>query len=118
MGFGNNDLVVNWDKNGAEMKSYEGSVIRNERYYFKEGITWSTISSSYLSMRYSPEGFLFETKGSVCFSDNQDSLFYALALMNSPIAEKILEALSPTLDFHEGPVGKVPVIEKYKQEIG
>ncbi len=115
--FGNNDLVVNWDKNGAEMKSYEGSVIRNERYYFKEGITWSTISSSYLSMRYSPEGFLFETKGSVCFSDNQDSLFYALALMNSPIAEKILEALSPTLDFHEGPVGKVPVIEKYKQEI-
>ncbi|HIE0922140.1 TPA: BREX-1 system adenine-specific DNA-methyltransferase PglX [Serratia marcescens] len=115
--FGNNELVANWESNGQEIKSYEGSVIRNERYYFKEGITWSTVTSSYLSMRYSPEGFLFETKGSVCFSDNQDSLLYSLALMNSPIAEKILEALSPTLDFHEGPVGKIPVIENHKQEI-
>ena len=61
-------------------------------------------------MRYSPPGFLFETKGSVCFPLPDKSLKYALSLMNSKIVEKILLAIAPTLDFHEGPIGKVPVI--------
>ena len=65
--FGNNNIIVDWENDGEKMKKFNGSVIRNPNYYFKEGMTWSTISSSKLSMRYSPVGFLFETKGSVCF---------------------------------------------------
>ena len=34
-----------------------------------------------------------------------------LALMNTRVVEKALLAISPTLDFHEGPIGRVPVIE-------
>lgn len=79
-------------------------------YYFKEGMTWSTISSSSLSMRYSPKGFMFETKGSVCFANDDSNLKYLLAMMNTPIVAEILLALSPTLDFHEGPLAKVPAL--------
>lgn len=31
--------------------------------------------------------------------------------MNTKVVEQVLLAISPTLDFHEGPIGKIPVIE-------
>ena len=115
--YGNNSFVADWMNDGTEMRSFSGSVIRNPDYYFKEGITWSTISSSSLSMRYSPEGFVFETKGSVCFPLKGNPYQIPLALMNTKVVEKVLLAISPTLDFHEGPIGKVPVIEVYKEKV-
>lgn len=108
--YGNNSIVADWQNDGQMMKAFDGSVIRNPTYYFREGITWSTISSA-LSMRYSPPGFVFETKGSVCFPEPPASWKLPLGLMNSKVVEKMLLALSPTLDFHEGPIGRVPVVE-------
>jgi type II restriction/modification system DNA methylase subunit YeeA len=113
--YGNNYYLVNWENDGQEMRDFEGSVIRNPSYYFKSGATWSTISSSSLSMRYSPEGFLFETKGSVCFPKSKYGLNLVLGLMNSAVVRELLLALSPTLDFHEGPIGKVPVLPHLEQ---
>lgn len=108
--YGNNAYVVNWRNDGIEMTSFGGSVIRNPGYYFRHGITWSTISSAALSMRYSPVGTLFETKGSVCFLKNENYLYYLLGLLNSNTVFWLLKILSPTLDFHEGPIGRIPVI--------
>lgn len=114
--YGNNDYVVNWENDGFEIRNFkdENGKLRsrpqNMNYYFKEGMTWSTISSSSLSMRYSPKGFMFETKGSVCFANDDSNLKYLLAMMNTPIVAEILLALSPTLDFHEGPLAKVPAL--------
>lgn len=114
--YGNNDYVVNWKNDGFEIRNFkdENGKLRsrpqNMNYYFKEGMTWSTISSSSLSMRYSPKGFMFETKGSVCFANDDSNLKYLLAMMNTPIVAEILLALSPTLDFHEGPLAKVPAL--------
>lgn len=114
--YGNNDYVVNWENDGFEIRNFkdENGKLRsrpqNMNYYFREGMTWSTISSSSLSMRYSPKGFMFETKGSVCFANDDSNLKYLLAMMNTPIVAEILLALSPTLDFHEGPLAKVPAL--------
>lgn len=107
--YGNNNFVANWENDGVAMRSYSGSVIRNPQYYFREGLTWSTIANS-LSMRFSPQGFVFETKGSVCFINSSEKIKYILGLLNSKIIEKFLLVLSPTLDFHEGPIGRIPII--------
>lgn len=107
--YGNNIYVANWENNGAEMTAFDGSVIRNPQFYFLEGITWSSLANQ-LSFRYSPEGFLFESKGSMCYSKGIVDVKYLLALLNSKIASEALSVLSPTLDFHEGPMAKVPVI--------
>lgn len=115
--YGNNVIVANWENDGAEMRQHPGSVIRNPSYYFQEGITWSTVTSGSLSMRYSPQGAVFETKGSVCFPLHGHEPFFPLALMNTRVVEKALLAVSPTLDYHEGPIGKVPVIETRKVEV-
>lgn len=112
--FGNNNYVVNWKNDGLEIQNYfvDGKLRsrpQNLDYYFHEGMTWSTISHK-MAMRFCPPGYIFETKGSMCFPNNIDNLPYLMGLMNSVVASKLLAILSPTLDYHEGPIGKIPVI--------
>lgn len=114
--YGNNNYLANWQADGKEMTEFKGSVIRNPQYYFKQGITWSSLTSGKLSMRYSPKGFLFESKGSVCFMKNEDNLWYILGLMNTEIVSNMLSVLSPTLDYHEGPISRVPIIVSDQKE--
>jgi type II restriction/modification system DNA methylase subunit YeeA len=116
--YGNNSFVVNWEDDGRELLEYAGQLygsptrtIKNIPFYFKEGMTWSTISSSALSMRYSPTGYISETKGAICFADSQSELFSLMGFSNSHLINHLLTALSPTLDYHEGPVGKLPIIQ-------
>ena len=108
--YGNHDYVVNWQFDGSELKAFKASVIRNPDYYFKEGYSWSTLSGDNFSMRYSPKGFVFESKGSKCFINDNDKLYYILGLLNSCVVKYTLTFLAPSLDYHEGPVSRVPVI--------
>lgn len=50
---------------------------------------------------------MFETKGAMCFPLKTD-IHSVLAFANTKIVNRLLLALSPTLDFHEGPVGRLP----------
>lgn len=123
--FGNNDYVVDWENDGFRIRHNFGdngklkSRPQNMDFYFREGMTWSTISSKKLSMRYSQVGSMFETKGSVCFPNRNEDLLYLLGLMNTSIVAVIMSVLSPTIDYHEGPIGKIPVIfdEKIRPEV-
>ncbi|MCR5021795.1 BREX-1 system adenine-specific DNA-methyltransferase PglX, partial [Ruminococcus sp.] len=108
--YGNHDYVVNWQFDGSELKAFKASVIRNPDYYFKEGYSWSTLSGDNFSMRFSPKGFVFESKGSKCFIKDNDKLYYILGLLNSCVVKYTLTFLAPSLDYHEGPVSRVPVI--------
>lgn len=60
-------------------------------------------------MRYVPDGFTFETKGSMCFADDEN-LMYLLGLYNSNSMQAFLSINCPTMDYHEGPVGRTPII--------
>lgn len=114
--YGNNDYVVDWENDGYRIRNFrdENGKLRsrpqNMDYYYREGITWSTLSIGQLSMRLSPEGHLFETKGSVCFFSSTSHLYYVLGIVNSKVVYELLQVLCPTVDFHEGPIGKIPVI--------
>ena len=120
--YGNNDYLVNWENDGFEIKHFFNnsgklrSRPQNLDYMFRQSVTWSSLTSGKLSMRYSPSGFLFETKGSACFMKNEDNLWYILGLMNTEIASNMLLVLSPTLDYHEGPISRVPIIISHPKE--
>ena len=124
--YGNFDYVVNYENSGKTICDYidntpgvrvksNGRVI-NRDLYFHEGMTWSTIASGPFGMRYVPSGFIFETKGSMCFT-SKELLPYLLGLYNTPVIQCFLQMVSPTLDYHEGPLGKTPVIIKPNEKI-
>ncbi|WP_053405043.1 BREX-1 system adenine-specific DNA-methyltransferase PglX [Persicobacter sp. CCB-QB2] len=116
--FGNADILINWSNDGYELKNYFNekgklrSVLRNQSYYFsRSGFTWSTISSSKASFRVFDKDWLFESKGSVCFPKNLKSDNILLGFLNSHLVNHFLRFLAPTLDYHEGPVGRIPYID-------
>lgn len=106
--YGNSEYVVLWKSNGLELRSHPGSSIRNERFYGLKGCTWSTLTSSDFSMRLCPEGFIFESKGAVCFPMEPLKIEELLAFGNSRVAQVFFSALSQTMDYHEGPFGLLP----------
>ena len=113
--YGFNDVVVNWQNDGEAIQKYirngrQASRPQNMEFYFREGITWGTISSAKLSMRYSSRGSISEHAGSMIYLDKSNPLFaIVIAAMNSSAVEKLLAFLSPSLRFTEGPVGQVPI---------
>jgi len=44
--YGNQEYVINWENDGADIKEFDRAVIRNPSYYFRSGITWSFVGSA------------------------------------------------------------------------
>lgn len=116
--YGNNQLVVDWEEDGKGIKNNRDkktgrlrSHNYNGAYSFKEGITWSALSSGAISFRFSPKGALFDSKGAMGFSNGED-IRVLLAFLNSTIAQKYLEVFSPTLDYKVGDVIQIPYLLK------
>ena len=107
--YGNREYVVNWENNGLSVKQFPKSVIRNESYYFKEGLTWSLISSSNFGIRYTPSGAIFDGNGSSMFTKGPN-LYELLGFMSSCVTVALLEVLSPTMTFEIGQLSKLPYI--------
>ena len=120
--YGNNDLVVNWNSNGYAIKNYKdenGKVLsrpQNIQYFFKEGATWTLISSGNFSIRYCPAGFGFDARGSMLFGSDRDEVIYVIALLNSCVAAYYFAFLSPTITFEVGNVSKVPYVRELSQK--
>jgi len=117
--YGNNEYVVNWYDDGDEIKkcvikkySYLNGkyqfVVKNENYYFKEGITWSAVTSGNSSVRYLYYGFIFDHAGNVIFS-KKENINYLVALLNSKIINDFLKILNPTLNYQVGDITRLPI---------
>lgn len=109
--YGNNDLVVNYENDGKALRETGLAVFRNESYYFKEGITWSGITTSYVSYRWIPQGFIFDSnKGPMIFArKNNPSLHYIIGFLNTKISNIITSLLNPTLSTQIGDIVKIPL---------
>lgn len=106
--YGNRELVVAFDKDNYNILLNQGNNLPSRQFYFKQGWTWSTITSSSCSFRYSPKGSVFETKGSVCFARSEENIFQLGGYLNSKLVQSFLLAKSQTLDYHEGPLRTIP----------
>lgn len=107
---GNREYVVNWWYNGVEIrdatKGAAGGRIVSPEFYFKQGITWSGISSSKPSMRVIHNA-IFGSGGKGLFTNGEDNFY--LGFLNSKVALYCLGLLSPTLNYETGHIGSLPI---------
>ena len=110
--YGNIIDVVNWEKNGADIKAFAGSIIPSEDRYFDEIVSWNKISSGMISVRYQPSGIIPGDASPFLHSTSKetDKLLYIMALMNSKVAGELIYLLSPTLNFEVGNISRIPTI--------
>lgn len=127
--YGNNDYVVNWENNGFEIKENTKKVypqlgdnlgwkISNEKYYFKEGITWTGVTSGKFSGRYYSNGFIFDSGANGLFVYDRDNIYYMLGLLNSNLTDFILNIINPTINCGAGTIRNVPIIFYDNNQIG
>ncbi|WEE36722.1 BREX-1 system adenine-specific DNA-methyltransferase PglX [Lactiplantibacillus paraplantarum] len=105
--YGNRNYLINWFNDAQELRAFPKFGLRNPKYLFKEGITWSSLSSGAPSFRFSENGFVFDSKGPMLFSKSE---LYLLGLLNSKVTNYILNILSPTLDYNPSAVKELPFI--------
>ncbi|EPQ1205391.1 BREX-1 system adenine-specific DNA-methyltransferase PglX [Acinetobacter baumannii] len=123
--YGNHEYVVNFFNGGHEVCEYIDSLadikasggkkkvgstsrVINREHYFKEGITWSFVSSSYFGVRKTFKGAIFDIGGSSAFPDKEDINFF-VGLLCSKLATSFMATLNPTLNFQVGNVGSIPL---------
>lgn len=106
--YGNNEYVINWKNNGADIKHFAGSVIRNPQYYLKESLTWTMLSASCFGVRYSKAGKLFEGAGPSLFAD-KNQLYFILSFLCSKLGNLIIRALNPTINININDVLNLPL---------
>lgn len=104
--------VLNWRNNGLENKTYHQNIygshskrVQNESFYFKSGISYSTIGASF-SARIRQFCSVFDVSGASVFPDNIKN---SVCVMNTASARDVLSALNPTVNFQAGDVKRLPL---------
>ena len=106
--FGNLETVVDWSPGARDFYRKNNSArIIPEYLWFKEGITW-TLVTSVNSFRLLPEGATFDKGGSSIFLKKQEYILPVLAFLNSSISKYILGVLSSTINLQVDEVRRLP----------
>ena len=111
-----NLLVVNWQYNGKEIKSFrnaDGKLAarpQNTVRYFKEGLTWNKLSTSRFAVKYKMPGFVFDDTSRSAFPHELELLPYYIGSLCSCVTFSYLQALDPTMSFTNGDLVRIPMV--------
>lgn len=112
---GNLWLVLNWEDNGYALKNFVDdngnlrSVIRNENYYFTEGITYPDTGSKGVSFRKLPSNVIIGARGpGIYLSSKPINMNYVLGFLNSKIAYYVTSCLNPTVSTSISDIKRIP----------
>jgi hypothetical protein len=114
--YGNNELIVNWDNDGHDIKNQperesgdRGWRDTSCEYYFKNGITWGGLTSAEISFRWSDYGAIFDTnKGPMMFPSSDQKV--TLGFLSSKLLSIYASLLNPTLSIQNCEIDALPII--------
>jgi type II restriction/modification system DNA methylase subunit YeeA len=116
--YGNQEHVVLYEKDGEDLIGLVRAkypnisdpefVIKNRGKYFKEGITYTSVSSAHFGVRFIPKGFIFSVAGPMIFAEKSELQLFFLSNLCSRIATKFLQAINPSLGFQGTDIAKLP----------
>ena len=113
--YGNQELIVNWENDGQELRSFKGAVIRNPSYYFKPCISWGLISGPLF--RYYPNGFIYDVQGMSCFYESIEQLQKEIVWQNTKVFNEAAKIISPAGHIQIGEIGKMPCCDNAPEGI-
>lgn len=115
--YGNNEYVVNLYKDAQAIKNAGVNYrLREKVFYFKEGFTWSELTSGSPSFRYS-KNQLFGSTGPMGFPQNNQELYYSLGLLNTKISNIFLSLMNSSFHFNVNIINSIPYIKTIDNKI-
>jgi type II restriction/modification system DNA methylase subunit YeeA len=108
--FGNLDFVVDWSESARKhYRRHPSARIIPEYLWFREGITWTLITSSKQSFRYLPQYATFDKGGSSIFFKNTHDLKITLLFLNTRISIYLAKLFNATLNLQVDDVRRLPL---------
>ncbi|MBK1621484.1 SAM-dependent methyltransferase [Lamprobacter modestohalophilus] len=108
--YGNGEFVIAYDVDSIkQMAAEKGFRHDGKDYFYREGITWSGISSDVTAFRHLPVGQTFNNAAPTAFFDNENLQDFCLLAVNSKVARPLIQTLNPTLNFNPGDFGNIPI---------
>ena len=107
--YGNLDIVLDWHNDGHALRNFKRATMGDPNYFFKEGLTWTKISSYATSFRYVPKGCICDHMGPLLYVYDNENIKPILGFVNSKVAYTYLNILAPTIAFESGDIAKTPV---------
>ena len=114
--YGNIEYLVDWSDEATNFyKTNSTSNLLAEEYRFREGITYTELTSSVNTFRYLPAIGVFDKKGPcICDVQNRE---YCLAFFNTIVAAYYFSVLNPTITLQVKDVKCTPIIIR-KEDVG
>jgi hypothetical protein len=110
-------LVLNWEKDGEELKNWAGSlyggshwsrIIKNTEYYFQPGLTYP-LRTAYFSPQIMPTGSIISVRGSGIYGNHLRAYLGVLASKPFDFLTKILLGRDEHPQFDMGDINLTPV---------
>ncbi len=105
--YGINELTVNWQNEGEEIKATGLATLRNPSFYLKEGITWSGLGSTNVTYRYVPSGGIFDSNKGPMIFEKEESNHLLLAFLNTKISKLYTDIFNPSISTQIGDVNRI-----------
>lgn len=113
--YGNLTFVIGFDQEHRKsMKQQQGCVWPSQSLWFKEGGTWTAVSSGNLGVRWFPHGCLFDAGGQVLIGENH---IEAIADLNTSLYQTIADMTMPTLNYKCGVLKTLPDIRSNDEDV-
>lgn len=112
--YGNNEYIVNWENDGFEIKNFVDnkgklrSRPQNTDFYFKEGYTWSDLTTGLFGARKVNKGFIFDTTGPTMFISDIKFENYIFAYINTKVFQQFLDISCQGLHYSNGVIANLP----------
>lgn len=114
--YGNLEEVVDLENDGFAIKNNGKNFrLRDKKYYMQQGLTWTMITTYKLSVRIANQGILFGNGGPTSFVKKNH--LYLLALLNSSVANAVIEVLNPTMNIVISDICSIPVVFDRVEEV-
>ena len=117
---GNLSYLVDWEHDGLALRNFKNpdgsqkSRPQSIQYYFQEGATFNSISSSYFSVRHMNRA-IFGGGGNGIFSKHD--IVGIIGLLNSSLNQYLTKVLNPTMNNLVGDIAKLPFRDPKSEQI-
>ena len=109
--YGNQELVIRYDDKGiATIESQRNYSFKGKDNYFREGATWTEITSGKFGVRYIPRGMVISHKGPTIFAGDTKDVYCITGFLNSCVADYLIQIINPTISCTAGIVESLPML--------
>ena len=111
--YGNSLSLIMWENNGEKLKKEPKAGVGASKYYGKEHLVWSGISTGLASFRYDPKDIYFDDVSPAVIFECKFN-WQLLGALNSKVMISFLKLIAPTMHFQAGDIKVLPLGRDYE----